>query len=493
MGVNLKNMFSKSRDFLTVEIGEKYLKMVHINVFEGRSNVLDTTTMDIGSLSGEDVSSKIRDFARTKRINNAEAINVIPSNFAISKNIEIPSIDKKEIKDIIDLQAGRHTPYSREEIIMDYANIGVFHGRYTKILLVIVKRDIVTKRYDIIKRAGFKANKALLSSEAVSRLCFDRCLDKPKDKPIAVVHIDKVHVDFTVVHQGKMVYIRPISIGMIFTSDKLDEAKMNFLAELKKSIEAYQVENIEAQPSKIYFTGMIGLVSDMRADIEKVTGINVEILPDLKILGISTDLPDFNFQNQEASLLPAIASSVMSDDLALSLIPEDVKMNKVLKKKAREITKAGILAMTALILLCAALLTNMFFKDLYLRKILSSYTKENQESQNLKDISDRTMIVKGFLNQKGKSLFVLSELFKAMPDEVYLNGISLKADDALNFTGTADSMSRVFSLVTSLENNKVFKNVKVDFTKSRRFKDKEVADFGLTLYIEEYLPYAKGT
>ncbi|MFH1768839.1 MAG: PilN domain-containing protein, partial [Candidatus Omnitrophota bacterium] len=60
----------------------------------------------------------------------------------------------------------------------------------------------------------------------------------------------------------------------------------------------------------------------------------------------------------------------------------------------------------------------------------------------------------------------------------------LGQDDTIILTGTADTMSRVFSLVTALENNKIFKNVKVDFTKSRVVKKEEVADFGLTLVLE---------
>jgi len=62
----------------------------------------------------------------------------IPNQVAMTKNIEVPSRDIKEVEEIINLQAGRHTPFAREEIIVDYLNLGVYKRAYTKILLIIV-------------------------------------------------------------------------------------------------------------------------------------------------------------------------------------------------------------------------------------------------------------------------------------------------------------------------------------------------------------------
>ena len=98
--------------------------------------------------------------------------------------------------------------------------------------------------------------------------------------------------------------------------------------------------------------------------------------------------------------------------------------------------------------------------------------------------SDEVSLVREFLNQKGKSLLVLAELFNVIPDEVYFNSVSFGEDETIIFTGTTDTKSRVFSLVTEIERTEVFKDVKVDFTKSRRVKGKEVADFGLSLILE---------
>lgn len=481
----MDKMFAKSKDYVPIEINERYLTMAHIKVTGLKQEIVNVATAEIFNLPHEEVSKKIREFISGEGVKKPEIINVIPSNLAIFKNIEIPSVDKKEIKDIIELQAGRHTPYSRGEIILDYMEIGVVHNRYTKILLVIVKKEAVVSRYDIIKMAGFKAESAILSSESISKLYFNLFPEKSLKAPVAIVHIDSVSSDFSVIFGDKIIYLRSIPIGVFYINSNPVESKQTFLDEIKKSMDSYMSENIEAAPSKIYFAGITDMITDVVGEEVKANmHVDVEIMSCGRVFTMPKSVEDKVAQTKSVSLLPMLAATFISGQPSLNLIPEEVKIGKELQKKARRMMEAGIFLMAVLVMFCAILLTDLFFKKAYLSKLVSSYSEENKSSIELQNISDRTAIVKRFLSQKGASLSVLTELFKIMPKEIYLNSIDLKSGDTITTTGTADTMSRVFALVTDLENTKTFKNVKVDFTKTRRVKEQEVADFGLTFNIE---------
>ena len=87
-------------------------------------------------------------------------MNIVSASLAITKNIEIPSCDHAEIREIISLQSRAGTPpYSREEIIVDYVDLGAYKNSYTKILLVIVARNIVKRHYETLSKAGLKPEK----------------------------------------------------------------------------------------------------------------------------------------------------------------------------------------------------------------------------------------------------------------------------------------------------------------------------------------------
>ncbi|HQL41623.1 MAG TPA: hypothetical protein PLO93_04940, partial [Candidatus Omnitrophota bacterium] len=85
--------------------------------------------------SDDEISSIIAQTTMSFGLKKPQVICVLSSSFVTTKNIEIPSLDPGEIASIIELQAGRHTPYSREEIIIGYINFGVYQKNYSKVLL----------------------------------------------------------------------------------------------------------------------------------------------------------------------------------------------------------------------------------------------------------------------------------------------------------------------------------------------------------------------
>ncbi|MBF0493828.1 MAG: pilus assembly protein PilM [Candidatus Omnitrophica bacterium] len=477
----------KKKDFIAVELTPSDLKVAGIKIKGGKAEIINLSVADISKLSDEDISKKLVEIASTIKFSRKpEIINVIPSNFVIFKNIEIPSVDEKEIKDIIELQAGRHTPYSREEIILGYMSLGVIHECYTRVLLIIVKKDVVTKRYDILKNAGFKAEKAVLSAECVSRFFNETCLDPLAEKPVVIVNIDRTSIDFIVEHKGDSIYTRSIPIEVGAGNVKNDLYRQKFFEGLKGSIESYQSENIDLPPDTVYFTGATNGIGELEGDIKQLMNINKVFVTEVhELLGLKKDDIHINQDDNNASVLSVIAPPIVFGDLELDLTPEDVKMRRDLKSRARDMARVGVLAMVCLVAFCSVFLVKTMFQGFYLKRINSAYVKEIQEAEFLKKVSEKTGAVENFIVKKGDGLKALTELVKAIPPEVFFNSVSYKDDRTMVFTGTADSMSRVFSLVTDLENNSNFCNVKVESTKSRRAGESEVADFGLTLALEE--------
>ncbi len=148
-----------SRDVVGIEINDASLKLAHVRHSPASAEVAGLLSRNIAGLPNEEVSKIIAGSFGELKLNNPVIVNIIPSHLVITKNIEVPSIDPREIKEIINLQAGRHTPYSREEIIVDYINIGISKHSYTKILLVIVERNVIKRQFDILDKAGVKSQK----------------------------------------------------------------------------------------------------------------------------------------------------------------------------------------------------------------------------------------------------------------------------------------------------------------------------------------------
>src|SRR5262249_30935382 len=139
---------------------------------------------------------------------------VVPANAATSKNIEVPSSDPQEIRSIINLQASRHTPYSREEVLIGHINLGHTSAGNTKILLVIAHRNVVKDRLDVLDKCGLVPEKVLFVPEGVGRL-YAKGLNLKKDAAsLGVIDVTVNFVNFLIVARGSVVFSRSIPLGI---------------------------------------------------------------------------------------------------------------------------------------------------------------------------------------------------------------------------------------------------------------------------------------
>ena len=142
------NVFPKIgiRDAICVSLSGDNLKLAYAKISPTRKELVDLVSYEIQGLSDEEIIKSIRSSLDSLKLSSPDVTIIIPSHATIAKNIEIPSLDEQEIMEIVDLQAGRHTPYSREEIIVDYINIGAYRENYTKILLIIVTLNVIRRQ-----------------------------------------------------------------------------------------------------------------------------------------------------------------------------------------------------------------------------------------------------------------------------------------------------------------------------------------------------------
>jgi Tfp pilus assembly protein PilN len=78
-------------------------------------------------------------------------------------------------------------------------------------------------------------------------------------------------------------------------------------------------------------------------------------------------------------------------------------------------------------------------------------------------------------------LEIIHELYRLIPQEIYLNGITLDSGGNLSVVGVSESMSKVFALVTALEDSPFFEGVKTKSTASKKVGGKDMATFELVM------------
>ncbi|MBI2871037.1 MAG: pilus assembly protein PilM [Candidatus Omnitrophica bacterium] len=475
------------KESVCLEIAGEHLKVACVrNLSRKRRGVTQLRVHDIRSFSDTDIADLVKNTFKTMGVKHATVYSVVPSSQVLTRNIEIPSVDPKEITDIISLQAGRHTPYSREEIIVDFLNLGVFGKNYTKILLVIVKRDVVKRLFTISNAAGVYLHRVVLAPEAIG-IGLSSLLDtRSQEGPVCLVHVDSDSTDFNVILNGNLIFLRTLTIGSRQLVSEREKYQVLFLDEVKRSLESYQGEDVGASPRSFVITGSVtDAVEEFPPLIREALHIPAEIRPYPDKILLSPGARKTLLASKHESFFNVLAPLVVSPEAKINLIPEEVKIRRAFEERGKDIVKMGIYSMTVFILIFAAFLSQIYFKNRYLDNLKARFQNLNQEAESLNHTYTKVEVIKGYLNQRGYPLEALTSLYHLLPEGIYLSQIKFDDVTGLSIKGTAYTMTAVFEAVDGIEESGWFSNVKTKYATKRKEEDRDVTDFEITCLPEE--------
>ncbi len=452
------------------------LKICCVNVSAGKKELSGVFIRNTSGVAEEEISKIVLQFVRELKLKKPQYVLCVPSQLVITKNREVPSIDRKEIREIINLQAGRHTPYSREEVIIDYIPIGVYKQNYTKVLLLIVNSGVIKKQLVILEKAGIKIDKVILAQEALAAFSAKFFKFDPAGVA-ALIHVDDLVTDFSIVFKNKVIFIRAIPLGRQQLAGEREKTLSKFLDEVKKSLDSYQVENIEKTPAMFVLSGALEGVDNLENCLNEAIHIPVRVaqyLASIPVTGQALAAPTLA---KEASLLNVAAPLWVLGECRTSLIPEEVKLKMALAQRGRDLMAVGVTILTTLVLFFMMMMTEIYFKNAYLKKIEDKYRNLGSEAQKLEKIFQKNTQTRNYLLGRGASISVLAELYNLVPLNMELNYIKFEKDGKFIIRGTAESRSTIFSFVDSMEKSPYFKEVKNKNTTKRLEAQKDVTDF----------------
>ncbi|MEK7448076.1 MAG: pilus assembly protein PilM [Planctomycetota bacterium] len=455
-----KKLF-KSAHILSVEVSNEFLKLVYLSR-TGQGKVFDLVSHDIRTMTDEDISNFIKTYLEQKKIQNIETIVSIPARFAITKNIEVPSTDQNEIKEIIQLQAGRHTPYSREEIFINYISIGEHKGGYTRVLLVIVNRDIIKRNLEILEKAGLAVKKFVLAPEIFAKWYAEntRLAKTVRQSPAAIIYCDYNSVDVIVVRAGNPIFVRSIPIGHTHLAEESHSYKERFLGEIKSSFETFQSENIE-KLNKVIIAGATTELGKFIKEIEAAINLPVETLSYYDDVGISGEIENKETLMRNFSFLSTIAAPFEYKKVLIDLTPEELKIREAVAEKNRDIILVGTLIILILVIVTATLVEKAYVKNNYFENLKKIYDCYHEESVQLRKQEEKITRLKKHLNLRFQALDALDELINLVPQKIYLRDISFnRTESVMTIQGTSQESSIIYQLAKTLEESSYFSEVK---------------------------------
>lgn len=474
----------KTHETVSVSIEDQDLKCAVVkSTVSGAKEVTQLFRLEAEVGLTDDVVIKMKAVLPPFNHISTSFLGVVPSYCAVTRNIEIPSLDQNEIREIINLQATRHTPYARNEIIIDFLNLGVFKSVYTKILLIIVPRSVVMRLYEFAARLNLRVNEIIFAPEVMVRDVSRRFGLKAEKAPVCLVWVNGANSDFLISRGDLLLFIRNIPVGAQHFAVAKESYSLRFVEELKKSFETYQGENIDETPAFIGLIGSLRHLDDLDQTIADLLHVPVRRFDELEHLNLHPEIRQ-KTESQDWSFLHVLSSGYLSSEALVDLTPEEHKLKKTVEERSREIVKTGILVMVLFSLVCAFFISHLYFQTARINQLSKRYEPIRKEAKELEDAYAHIQTIKRHFADRGKALENLTRLYAFIPEKAYFTAVQYDSEK-LSLKGTSYSKPVIFAMVDKMESSEALKNVQTKYITARNENEREVADFEIVASFEE--------
>ena len=180
MSSALQRLLNPRPNAIGVEIGTSAIKVVVLKA--GSPPILQhavTTPTPIGSMRDglvvepQAVATELKNLLAQHRITTRQAVTAVPNQSAVTRNIMVPRMERKDLQEAIKWEAERYIPYPIDEVALDFdllddpANIP--EDGQMEVVIAAAPTEAVARIIEVLQLAGLEPVVIDLKSFAVLR------------------------------------------------------------------------------------------------------------------------------------------------------------------------------------------------------------------------------------------------------------------------------------------------------------------------------------
>ncbi len=451
----------RQRTTTALELSGEWLKLAQVEVGAKGKRLLRLIARPVAPQ--EELSQTLVDLFKTGMSSADSIVISIPRNLVTVRNLQLPTTDPHELKEMIDLQAAKQTPYAKEEIIADFQVVRRSPEGYTDVVLITTHRSVSNRCLKILDDFHLKAAGIRLSSHGVlSSWQLMRGATRDEEHgPTAVLDIDSNFSDFLVTRSGAVTFTKALSIGSAKLLSEEENEIEKLAEEIQRAVDIYESERVGQGITKLVVTGaeidlarlIPSLTAKLRLPVQRVS--LVERIPGARE---AMDLPEA--QRGSVSFAGVLGLAWNAESAEIDLTPQEVRIREALEHKGRAIMVMGILGVSILTALTALVSQHVYFKKQYLEQLDGEISRTQQAANDVEALKKKLKIIRAAERLENSSLEILSVLHRSTPPEIYLRTIAFEEQSQVVLKGMTQKMSTVFEFVSTLEKLPNFRQVK---------------------------------
>ena len=317
----------KSKNHLGVEIDGTNIRIVSLSAGTANNKLQkDNILLEAGSVANgvivepDHVAERLSLLTNRNGWQGLNATTTIISRQVVVRQMQLPRLGEKELNEAIKWEATQYLPYSYEEAVIAWHNLGNINKAEPDkdtILLAAVPKELAYSYYHLFRETKVKLIAIDIISLALKRWLFYRGNENGAGAQVitlGVVNIGREMTKVVILKEGKVHFVRTIAFGVqnlinaveqthgiygakaleaiiksFSTTDLLiaedidagveftvNNAFEMFTMELKKSFDYYRNQLKGQQPRRLLITGELGQAPGLHKTIETTCNVSVQ-------------------------------------------------------------------------------------------------------------------------------------------------------------------------------------------------------------------------
>ncbi len=468
------------KKLLILEIGDDWLKM--LGVYEDRKSRRAewTETESLEGLEEPGISLKILQAMRVHAFKPDQVLISYPAQHLTIRMLSLPSIDPQEIRDIVDLQAVKQTPYSREEITTGFQVMETDAAGYSRVFLAISHRDQVIRYFRIGEMARVLADQVVPSVEGL-RSWYAGFLaaeaHAPESAGTLLLEFGATHTHLLIMNGDKLVFSRTLPLGARQMKEQGAAAEGEFVREVTRSMESGTAEAKLEKVHRMVLTGVADGIKNVAAVLTRELNLPCEVVDSFEGVQqqLTRPLQESSAHVSWASMLGLMIAPAQS---MINLVPPEIKLRKQLEERGRDLAWCGTLLLSLVMIISMIGFEKIYRRTAYLDALKKEYVSVRPESEEMEKTLGKIKLAQDQMGAGGSFLDVLKDVTGVLPDSMTLTAIQYQdRDKSLVLRGITQEMSSVFQLLSTLESTPYLESVKTRNVSKRKVGEKELSEF----------------
>ncbi|MGA1863515.1 MAG: pilus assembly protein PilM [bacterium] len=429
-----------------------------------------------------------------------EVILGLPRDKVILREINLPILEKEELKELISYEIERHIPLPSQEIYYDYQIMEKVSESKQKIILGIIRKEDLDFYLTILERVGLVPTLATPVTFALKDC--PACMDLVDKSLSLMVDFGEKEFELALVRGDKFLLSRSIP----FKEGKLDDDFIMDQKDIPEEKEQTEEDSTSVnRQTRILGDGLLQTVGQwlratdppLNEDLKRIvlTGISTYDYPlladyfhdqseiDVLIPNPFHDLTEKKIPGRIVSAL-AMATGLAAKGLKekfsdINLLPPDMRV----RRTSHAFSFSVVLLVLLFLLFTATTYTGLgenssFYlpNSMRLKKVTHASNQLQDQVREVKDLSQKidkvskeAEEIQNLMMGRVSKLEILKELSVLIPEDAWLDKV-LITNESIEINGYADASSQLIGI---LEDSPLFENVIFPSTITKRGGQKE--------------------